>query len=229
VADRSAIGSVLMLPLVLDVSRVRLILVGSDAAAERRLALLDAAGAADLAVYAEAPSPALALAAGRRVVNRLPTSEELAAARLVFISDRTSRAGRSLAELARALGVLVHVEDAPALSDVQAPAVLRRGDLTIAVSTGGKSPGLAVQVKRFLATLFGPEWQQRLETLSALRRGWRAAGVKGETLARWSEDWIARQGWLPTNDAAAAPYTPAGVADRLPAGGIEQRRERHAR
>jgi precorrin-2 dehydrogenase / sirohydrochlorin ferrochelatase len=206
-----------MLPLVVDASRVRLILVGDGAAAERRLALLDAAGAADLSIYAETPSPALALAAGKRLVNRLPAAEELAAARLVFISDRSSRAGRSLAELARALGVLVHVEDAPALSDVHAPAVLRRGNLTIAVSTGGKSPGLAVQVKRFLATLFGPEWQERVETLAALRRGWRAAGAEGATLARWSEDWIASQGWLPANDTVRAPVAPAGAPERLPA------------
>jgi precorrin-2 dehydrogenase/sirohydrochlorin ferrochelatase len=199
-----------MLPLVLDASRVRLILVGDGAAAERRLALLDAAGASALTVHAEAPTPTLARAAGQRLVTRLPTAEELAAARVLFISDRKGRSARSLAALARALGVLVHVEDAPALSDVHAPAVLRRGDLTIAVSTGGKSPGLAVQVKRFLAALFGPEWQERLDQLAALRRGWRAAGAEGETLARWSDAWIGRQGWLPANDTAGAP-------DRSPA------------
>lgn len=193
-----------MLPLVLDLSRLRLILVGDGAAAERRLRLLDEAGAADLAIYAEAPSAALERAAGSRLVRRLPTAPELAAARLVFISDRGARPCRELAALARALGVLVHVEDEPALSDLQAPAVLRRGDLTIAVSTGGKSPGLAVQVKRFLATLFGPEWQGRLEALAALRRGWRARGADAETVARWSESWVGRQGWLPAEDAAFA-------------------------
>ncbi len=145
-----------MLPLVLDLSRLTLMLIGDGAAAERRLGLLDAAGAADLRVYAETPSAALALAAGSRLVPRLPTARELARARLVFISDRHAGYCDELAGLARALGALVHVEDAPALCDVQAPAVLRRGDLTIAVSTGGKSPGLAVQVKRFLGTLFAP-------------------------------------------------------------------------
>lgn len=193
-----------MLPLVLDVSRLKLILIGDGAAALRRLDLLDAAGAADLTLFAEMPSPALALAGGRRLVARLPTPQELAAAHLVFVADRTSPAGRELAVLARALGALVHVEDAPALCDLQVPAVLRRGDLAIAVSTGGKSPGLAVQVKRFLGTLFGPEWQERLETLAALRRGWRASGAGAETIARWSENWVTGQGWLPADDAAEA-------------------------
>ncbi|MGO8914776.1 MAG: bifunctional precorrin-2 dehydrogenase/sirohydrochlorin ferrochelatase [Stellaceae bacterium] len=202
-----------MLPLVLDLGRLKLILIGDGAAAARRLGLLDAAGAVDLTVYAEAPSAALARAAGSRLVQRLPTAPEMATARLVFISDRTAGYCRELAALARALGALVHVEDEPALCDVQAPAVLRRGDLTIAVSTGGKSPGLAVQVKRFLGTLFGPEWQGRLDALAAQRRGWRARGADAETIARWSESWVGRQGWLPADETTSAEAAPGGTAD----------------
>ena len=202
-----------MLPLVLDLSRLTLMLIGDGAAAERRLGLLDAAGAADLRVYAEMPSAALARAAGSRLVPRLPTARELARARLVFISDRHAGYCDELAGLARALGALVHVEDAPALCDVQAPAVLRRGDLTIAVSTGGKSPGLAVQVKRFLGTLFAPEWQQRLDALATLRRGWRARGADAETMARWSESWVSRQGWLPVEATGSGEAAPGETAD----------------
>ncbi|HXY99163.1 MAG TPA: NAD(P)-dependent oxidoreductase [Stellaceae bacterium] len=201
-----------MLPLVLDLGRLKLILIGDGEAAERRLGLLDAAGAADLTVHAEAPSAALALAAGSRLVRRLPTTQEMAAARLVFISDRTAPYCRALAGLARMLGALVHVEDQPALCDVQAPAVLRRGDLTLAVSTGGKSPGLAKQVKRFLGALFGPEWQERLDALAALRRGWREGGADAETVARWSESWVAGQGWLPSGETAVAEAAPGGIA-----------------
>ena len=71
-------------------------------------------------------------------------------------------------------------------------------------------------MKRFLGTLFGPEWQERLETLAALRRGWRASGVGAETVARWSDGWVARQGWLPANDTAEAETAPARDAGRLP-------------
>jgi precorrin-2 dehydrogenase/sirohydrochlorin ferrochelatase len=193
-----------MLPLVLDLARLRLVLVGNDERAERRLALLDEAGAADLAVHAEAPSAALALAAGARLIRRLPTAEELARARVVFISDRTAPQSRHLAAAARAGGALVHVEDAPALCDVHAPAVLRRGELLIAVSTGGKSPGLARRIKRFLAGLFGEQWQGRLDELAALRRRWRDSGADAATLAQWTEAWVARQGWLPAADALSA-------------------------
>ena len=200
-----------MLPLVLDVARLRLVLVGNDGRAEQRLALLDAAGAADLGVYAEAPSPALALAAGARLVRRLPTTEELVAARIVFISDKNAAESRRLAEAARAGGALVHVEDEAGLCDVHAPAVLRRGELLIAVSTGGKSPGLARQIKRFLGTLFGNEWQTRLDELALLRRRWRESGADTATVAQWTEAWVARQGWLPADDPV---FSVAASAER---------------
>jgi len=190
-----------MLPMVLDLARLRLVLVGNGAAAERRLALLDEAGAADLSVYADDPLPSLAHAAGSRLVRRLPSAQELATARMVFIAERAARHARDLAAAARAAGALVHVEDEPALCDAHAPATLRRGELLIAVSTGGQSPALAVQVRRFLAALFGTEWQLRLDELAALRHGWREGGADSETVARWSEEWVGRQGWLTPNGA----------------------------
>lgn len=204
-----------MLPLVLDLARLRLVLVGNDERAERRLALLDAAGAADVTVYADAPSPALALAAGARLVRRCPATTELVAARIVFISDRSAAESRRLAEAARAGGALVHVEDAPTLSDVHAPAVLRRGDLLIAVSTGGKSPSLARSIKRFLGTLFGSEWQGRVDEFAALRRRWRDSGADAATVAQWTAARVAHQGWLPADDPAAAPA--AAIAAPRPA------------
>jgi len=203
-----------MLPLTVDLSRLRVVLVGEGDAALRRLALLDAAGAVDLAVHAEAPSAALAAAAGDRLVRHLPTATELARSRLVFISDRDAPCCYALAVSARAAGALVHVEDAPNLGDVHAPAVLRRGDLAIAVSTGGKSPGLAVLVKRFLAQRFGAEWQERLEALALRRRDWRASGADQRTIARWSEAWVARHGWLPAATTAASASRPRLAARR---------------
>ena len=194
-----------MLPLALDLVRLKVVLVGNGAAAERRLALLDEAGAGDLVVYADAPSWPLTRAAGSRLVRRMPSTSELASARLVFVAERGLPQCRELATAARAGGALVHVEDEPALSDVHAPATLRRGALTIAVATGGKSPALAAQLKRFLGTLFGPEWRGRVDDLAVLRRRWRAKGADTQTVARRTEEWVARQGWLAAEDGGHPP------------------------
>ena len=192
-----------MLPLFIDVSRIRLVLAGNGRAAVKRLRLLAEAGAQDVAVFAAAPSPDLVEAAGAGLVRRWPTAAELARAQLVFIADPPPNIRATLAEQARAVGVLVHVEDAPALSDTAAAAVLRRGDLTVAVSTGGASPALAVQLRDFLGGLFGPEWDERLELLSRQRLAWRDAGVEPNRIADLTEEWVSHRGWLARPDVSA--------------------------
>jgi precorrin-2 dehydrogenase/sirohydrochlorin ferrochelatase len=192
-----------MLPLFIDVSRLDLVLAGNGRAALKRLRLLEEAGARSVTVYAAEPSSELADAAADRLVRRWPVPHELAGAQFVFIADPPADIRAGLAAAARAAGVLVHVEDAPALSDAAAAAVLRRGDLTVAVSTGGASPALAVHVRDFLGGLFGPEWDGRLELLSRQRRAWRDAGLAPERIADLTEDWVSRRGWL------ARPLVPA--------------------
>jgi len=197
-----------MLAITVDVAQMKLALIGNGSAAERRLAWLDEAGAGNLTVYADQPGAALARAAGHRLVRGLPSGEELAGTRIVFIAEPQSLPAQELAKSARAAGAFVHVEDDKALSDLHAPATLRRGDLLIAVSTGGKSPGLAAEAKRFLAALFGPEWRGRLDDLAALRRVWRQGGADPETIRRRTAEWTRQQGWL------AAPPSSAGGAPR---------------
>jgi precorrin-2 dehydrogenase / sirohydrochlorin ferrochelatase len=171
-------------------------LLGDGHAAVRRLRLLEEAGAERIEIYAEAPVPELMAAAGRRLVRRWPSLQEMAQAQLLFIADLPPDERAIMAEAARRLGVIVHVEDEPALSDTQAPAVLRRGALTLAVSTGGASPALAAQLRDFLGGLFGPEWGERLDELSRQRRAWRDAGAAPETIANWTGEWVSRRGWL---------------------------------
>jgi precorrin-2 dehydrogenase / sirohydrochlorin ferrochelatase len=185
-----------VLPLFIDVSRLKLVLVGNGDAACRRLRLLEEAGAEQIDVFAGAPSPLLAADAGARLVRRWPSREELARAQLVFVADAPPEMRVALSRAARLLGVLVHVEDEPALSDAQMPAVLRRGGLTLAVSTGGASPALAARIRDFLGGLFGPEWRGRLEEVSRLRRVWREAGMAPAEIAELTDDWMSRRGWL---------------------------------
>jgi siroheme synthase-like protein len=81
--------------------------------------------------------------------------------------------------------------------DFAAPAVVRRGDLVIAVSTGGRSPAVASRLRADLEERFGIEWREvldvvgevRADTLSSIRdaaeraRRWRAALDLDEVLA----------------------------------------------
>ena len=200
-----------MLPLTLDLTRLRLALVGAGMAGLRRLERLDAAGARALVVYAPWPSGALATQAGRRLVDRLPTDGEFAKAHFVFIAGLAARTAAALAERGRALGAIVHVEDTTAISDVRMPAVLHRGDLTIAVSTGSRSPGLAAALKRALGKLIGPEWGNRLDQTAAARCHWRAAGLDAAAIATRTDEWLAARRWL-VSDAGLASHPAPGTA-----------------
>jgi precorrin-2 dehydrogenase/sirohydrochlorin ferrochelatase len=185
-----------MFPIVLDLSQARVALVGNGKAALRRLALLDDDEARHVAVYADDPLPDLARQAGSRLRRALPSAAELAGVQIVFAVDLDAPRLAELSATARAVGVLVNIEDRPELSSFHSPALLRRGDLLIAVSTNGQSPGLARRVKRFLADLFGVEWQGRLDALAALRQGWREAGAGPAEISRWTDEWIDRNHWL---------------------------------
>src|SRR5262245_16177514 len=76
----------------------------------------------------------------------------------------------AVAALAHRARVLVNVADRPERCDFILPSVLRRGQLQIAVSTGGRSPALAREIRRRLETLFGPEYAALVERAGRARR-----------------------------------------------------------
>lgn len=63
----------------------------------------------------------------------------------------------------------VNVADDPRLCSFIVPALVRRGDLSIAVSTGGKSPGLASRIRQELALRYDESYGERLALLGVYR------------------------------------------------------------
>lgn len=76
---------------------------------------------------------------------------------------------------ARAAGVLCNVVDRPDLGDVTVPALVRRGGLSVAVTTHGTAPAVAADARRRIEGMFGPEWGVLLELLSQRRERLKAA------------------------------------------------------
>jgi len=75
-----------------------------------------------------------------------------------------------VAAKARGSGALVNVADDPDYCDFILPATLKRGPLTIAVSTGGISPALSRRIREGLEEQIGEEYEHVLEILRRLRR-----------------------------------------------------------
>lgn len=166
-----------MLPLVLDPQHIRAGLAGRGAGRDRRAALL-----ADSGVEA-VPLP------------ETPSDAALKALTVLFVAGLEEGAAGDLAGRARALGVLVNVEDKPALCDFHVPARVRHGDLLLTVSTGGRVPGLARVLREWLTEHFGPEWAGRLEDLAGARARWRQEGLSPEHVLGNVRKQLAQMGW----------------------------------
>ena len=185
-----------MFPLALDLGLMPTLLVGGGPASLKRLGLIEAAGATDLRILAPDPDVAFAEAAAGRLERRLPGASDFARARVVFVADLPYETARPIAEAARAARCLVNVEDVLDLCDFHVPATVRRGDLLLAVSTGGRSPGLARLLKAHLGETFGPEWENHLQDLGNARLAWRAEGRGPAEISRLTAEMIRARGWL---------------------------------
>lgn len=117
--------------------------------------------------------------------------------RILFIAGLEPGQSAVLAQKARDADILVNVEDAPEFCDFHVPAIVRRGDLVLTVSTGGRAPGLARRLREWLEERFGPEWNARTEELGRTRAAWRAGGVASREVSERSRELIAEKGWLP--------------------------------
>jgi precorrin-2 dehydrogenase/sirohydrochlorin ferrochelatase len=76
----------------------------------------------------------------------------------------------AISQAARDRGVLVNVMDDVSNCDFAAPAIVRRGDLVLAISTGGASPAVARKVREDLERRFGTEWAETLTVIAEVRR-----------------------------------------------------------
>lgn len=102
-----------------------------------------------------------------RVKAFAPT--DLNGAFLAFAATGDSQVDQAVCIAATACGILTNSASNPVAGDFSLPAVLRRGELLLAVGTGGRSPALARVLRNRLEEQFGPEWVDIVEILGRLR------------------------------------------------------------
>jgi siroheme synthase-like protein len=162
-------------PVSLEVAGRRCIVFGSGPMARARAAALLDAGA-DVTVIAR------------------PYEEgDLVGAFLaVAATGDAAQTGRIFAEAERE-GVLLNAVDDPAHCHFAVPAVLRRGDLVVTVSTGGRAPGYAGRLRDELGRAVGPEYGTLVDLIGGVRaelRAQRAAAPGGTAdFDRWAGRW----------------------------------------
>lgn len=129
-----------------------------------------------ITVVAPAVCPELAALPGVRFVRRRVRPGDVARQALVIAATGNAALNRRLAAACRARRIPVNVVDDPAACSFLFPALVRRGPLTVGISTGGASPTAAVHVKRRVeAALPGEAFGPILEWLAACRASVKAA------------------------------------------------------
>jgi len=164
-----------LLPIVLDPSKAAVGLSGKGAALSRRRDHLIEAGVTPIEIDSDRPDGLIGLD-------------------LLYVAGADKAAAEALASRARVLGILVNVEDIPALCDFHVPATVRRGDLLLTASSAGRAPGLVRLVREWLATRFGPEWGGRVERIARERARWRSRGLPPSEISRKTR--ALADGWL---------------------------------
>lgn len=179
-----------LFPAMLDLRGRRCVVVGGGAVAARKVARLLRAGARVRAIAPSFGAELRELARGGSIelLERVFQAGDLQEASLVFAATSDSDTNRAVLEEARARGVLVNLADRPDGGDFQVPSTIEQGGLTIAVSTGGRSPAFARRLREQLASWLTPERLELLALYGELRDSLRREGTTADGPAWASVD-----------------------------------------
>jgi len=202
-------------PALLDLRGRRCLVVGGGPVGERKVHALLTCGAS-VSVVSPRLTPALAaLAAAGRIAHRPRPFRraDVTGVLLVLVATGVPHVDRAVAAEARRRRALVNVADTPALCDFILPSVLRRGGLQVAVSTGGRSPALAREVRKHLERVLGPEYAALVARVGHARARVRAlAATPAARLAAGER--VVAQALAEFGAPGAAPAPPSSEADR---------------
>jgi precorrin-2 dehydrogenase/sirohydrochlorin ferrochelatase len=164
-------------PVHLDLRGRPCVVVGGGEAALRKVESLLEAGARVTVVSPSLVPPLAALAETHEVVHhaRAYRPGDLAGAALAYAAVDDPALQTTLAADAAAAGVFLNVVDVPRLCTFIAPAVVRRGPVLVAISTGGTSPALARRLREEIEGHVGAEYGLAATILAKVRPLVRAA------------------------------------------------------
>jgi len=117
-------------------------------------------------------------------------SEDLKNMFLVIGATDDQYLNRQISTDAEANNILCNIADRPEICNFILPSVVRRGDLVITISTSGKSPALAKNLRKTLASQFGAEYAELLLLMGAIRKKLLAQAHKPEAHKKLFEQLI---------------------------------------
>jgi precorrin-2 dehydrogenase/sirohydrochlorin ferrochelatase len=161
-----------LFPAFLKLTGRRCLVIGAGPVAQKKIEGLVRAGAMVLVVAPQATDSVRAWARAKKIrwEPRRFRAADFGGVFLVVASTSSPALHEKIYRQARRRGVLCNVVDDPAHCDFYYGAVVRRGDLQIAISTGGHSPALAQRLRKKIEREIGAEYEHWLEQLGVARK-----------------------------------------------------------
>ena len=161
-----------LFPMFLKLDGRRCLVVGAGKIGEPKIAGLIHTGACIHVIALEASQAVREWARDEKITLELRAfvPEDLDHTFLAVVATASPALNESVYGEAQRRGVLCNVVDVPEYCDFYYPAVVRRGDLQIAISTSGQSPSLAQKLRQQLERQFGPGYTQWVAELGATRK-----------------------------------------------------------
>ena len=161
-----------LFPMFLKLENKRCLVVGAGKVGEPKIAGLLDTGAHVSVIALEAAEAVHEWANAGKISLELRAfvPEDLDGAFVAVIATASSTLNEFIYREAQRRGVLCNAVDVPEFCDFYYPAVVRRGDLQIAISTSGQSPSLAQKLRQQLERQFGPAYAQWVAELGATRK-----------------------------------------------------------
>lgn len=158
-------------PINIDIRGKAAIIVGGGAVAERKCRTLLEAGAVVTVIAPRLSRELRCFLEKGRIVHlaREYRRGDLAGAYLVFAATGDRAISAAVAEEAAEWRIPANIADMPEKSDFTTPAAVARGELLLTVSTGGRCPVLAREVRQELETRYGEEYTEVLRIMGAVR------------------------------------------------------------
>ena len=171
--------STALFPMFLKIEGRPCLVVGAGKIAESKIRSLLVAGAVVRVVAPQARKSVMdwARAGVIQWEARAFAPSDLDGVFLVIAGTTSAALNELVFREARTRHVLCNAVDDPEHCDFYFPAVVRRGQLQVAVSTGGRSPALAQRLRRELETQFSPEYAGWLEELGGTRDRLRGSDI----------------------------------------------------
>jgi precorrin-2 dehydrogenase len=159
-------------PMFVDIEGRRCLVVGGGPVATEKVEKLLDHGAAVRLVTPAMTDELAALVASGAVAEHRPRAyapDDLDGCFLVIAATNLDAINRMVWQDAEARNLLCNVVDVPPLCNFIVPSIVRRGELALAISTGGASPVVAKHIRRELERAYGPEWEALVDLLREVR------------------------------------------------------------